>query len=75
MTADAHITTAGTSAREGCSLQLKESQRTMEHLTQDGRKSMVEYGRGIEGGRGMLGVLTAELIWIAILTIVEGEEL
>ncbi len=47
----------------------------MEHLTQDGRKSMVEYGRGMEGGRGMLGVLTAELIWSAILTIVEGEEL
>jgi hypothetical protein len=47
----------------------------MEHLTQDDRKSMVEYARGTEGGRGMLDMLTAELIWSAILTMVEGEEL
>jgi hypothetical protein len=46
----------------------------MEHLAQDDRKSMVEYGRDAEGGRRMLDVLMAELIWNAILTKVEGEK-
>ena len=45
----------------------------MEHLTQDDRKSMVEYGRDAEKGRRMLDVLMAEPIWDAILTLVEGE--
>jgi hypothetical protein len=35
---------------------------------------LVEYGRDAEGGRRMLDVLTAELIWDATLTMVEGEE-
>ena len=45
----------------------------MEHLTQDDRRDMVQYGRPLKEDGAMLGVLTAELIWDAILTIPEGE--
>ena len=47
----------------------------MEHLTQDDQRSMVEYGRRqCKEEEAMPGVLAAELIWNAILAIVEGEE-
>ena len=75
LAADAHITMAGTSAGEGCSLKLKGSQRSMEHLTQDDRRDMVEYGRRhLKEEGAMLDMLMAESIWDAILIMVEGEE-
>jgi hypothetical protein len=46
----------------------------MEHLTQDDRESMVEYGKGHRKEEGaMLDMLMAELIWDALLTMVEGD--
>ncbi len=57
-----YITMTGQSIRCGCSFKLKESQGSMEHLTQDDRRDMVQYGRPLKEEGAMLGVLTAELI-------------
>ena len=47
----------------------------MEHLTQDDRRDMVEYGRRhLKEEGAMLDMLMAEPIWDAILIMVEGEE-
>jgi hypothetical protein len=46
----------------------------MEQLTQDNWRDMVQYGRPLKEEGVKLGVLTATLVWDALLTIPEGEE-
>ena len=41
---------------------------------QDDRRDMVQYGRPLKEEAVMLGMLSAELIWDAILTLPEREE-